>query len=264
MRFLRRIFGGGRDMSPPTGTEQPPVGVTEFTVRPGETIALPDGAAIRMPTAAELDARHASALRAWQTELARLGGVTPKPVTRGTLASVMRARGWERVIKNGETLFLRDDDRGTARIQLRLSTRAARADAAPEQQLGLTCSLTPHDFRAVYTALAGPDVRPILVGMISVHRTGFVLTRADLESAVTEAEAKLAAADIALHLDQAAGWDPARPGASGLVHLTALVLRRDRARLDRYAALGTAAGFAPFITPEMLARAATLARDRQD
>lgn len=196
----------------------------------------------------------------WQAELARLGGVAPKPVTRGDLTAALRARGWDRVIRGGESLFLRDDGRGAAQIWPALKTRLASEGQAPDQLLHLSCSLSPPDYLAVATAIAAPAAPPPLVGPIRVARQGFILTRADLDSAVTEAEVKLAAADIALHLDQAAGWAPSRPGSAGLVHLTALVLRGDRARLDRYAALGEQAGFVPFITPDMIARAATLAR----
>ena len=98
--------------------------------------------------------------------------------------------------------------------------------------------------------------------MVRVDRRGFYLTRVDLDSAVCEAEAKLAAADIGLHLEQAAGWLPSRPGASGLVHLAALVLLGDTKRLEFYAADAKSAGFAPFIAPEMISRAAGLAADR--
>lgn len=199
-------------------------------------------------------------LHGWHSQLARLGGVAPKPVTRGDLTSALRARGWDRVIEGGETVFLRTDDRGAAQIAATLKTRLATDTYAPDQRLRLFCMLSPPDYLAVATAIAAPHVPPPLVRQIAVERQGFVLSRADLDSAVVEAEAKLAAADIALHLDQAAGWAPSRPGAAGLVHLAALVLRRDRARLDAYAAAGHAAGFVPFITPDMLVRAAELAR----
>jgi hypothetical protein len=221
---------------------------------------LPGGATIRVPTHSELEKRRLEKLSAWQTELARLGGVAPKPITRGDLAAVLRGQGWDRIIKDGETVFLRDDDRGAGSISFQLKTFTGTDLNAPDQRLVMSCFLSPHDYLSAATVIAAPHDAPPLVHRIAVERQGFILTRADLDSAVTEAEAKLAAADIALHLDQAAGWAPSRPGSAGLVHLAALVLRGDRARLDHYAARGKVAGFVPFITPEMIARAAALAR----
>lgn len=262
MRLLRWLFGanadtGGRGMSPPARKEPP---LRPITMQSGETFTLPGGATIRVPTLPELEQRRLDRLQAWQAELAAMGGVAIKPVTRGNLATVLRARGWDRIIKDGETVFLRNDDRGAASISFQLKTLTGAALNAPDQRLVMSCFLSPPDYLAAATAIADPFDAPPLVHRIAVERQGFILTRADLDSAVTEAEAKLAAADIALHLDQAAGWDPSRPGSAGLVHLAALVLRGDRARLERYAELGPDAGFVPFITPEMIARAAALAR----
>jgi hypothetical protein len=231
-------------------------------VTPGETFCLPDGTRVRLPTEAELESHRLVALRDWQAQLASLGGVAPKPVTRGDLTAVLRARGWDRVIREGETVFLHSDDRGAAKIFPMIKTRLATDRYAPDQRLNLRCFLSPPDYLAVATAISTPHPPPPLIHRITVERQGFVLTRANLASAVTEAEAKLAAADIAMHLDQAAGWAPSRPGSAGLLHLAALVLRGDRAQLDRYAALGGDAGFVPFITPDMLLRAAALARGR--
>lgn len=265
MRLLRWLFGakgdaGGRGLTPPTRTEPALRGPTRINILPGETVTLPDGAVLRMPTHDELETRRLTKLRNWQAQVARLGGIVPKPVTRGNLAAVLRARGWNRIIKDGEGVFLRNDDRGEARIFAKLKTLNGGPTHAPYQELSLFCSLSPPDYLAAVTAIAAPHPALPLVSRITVERQGFILTRADLDSAVTEAEAKLAAADITMYLDQAAGWDPSRPGSAGLVHLAALVLRGDRARLDHYAALGVNAGFVPYITPEMIARAAALAR----
>ncbi|HAV08479.1 MAG TPA: hypothetical protein DEF12_06690 [Rhodobacteraceae bacterium] len=250
MRFLRRIFGGKRGRSLPA-----PVYSNETTIQLDEVT-------ITLPSREEMDRRLKMQFAAWQAELARLGGVAPKSITRGDLAAVLRARGWQRVIRDGATVFLRDDVRGRARIIPMLKTVSPTSTTAPDQRLELVCALWPQDYWAVITQIAGYDFPPPLVEMVRVDRRGFYLTRVDLDSAVCEAEAKLAAADIGLHLEQAAGWLPSRPGASGLVHLAALVLLGDTKRLEFYAADAKSAGFAPFIAPEMISRAAGLAADR--
>jgi hypothetical protein len=250
MRFLRRIFGGRRGRSLPA------------PVYSDDTTIPLDGVTITLPSREEMDRRLEMQFAAWQAELVRLGGVAPKPITRGDLAAVLRARGWQRVIRDGGTVFLRDNMRGRARIIPMLKTVGPTSTTAPDQRLGLVCALWPQDYWTVIMEIAGYDFPPPLVGMIQIDRRGFFLTRSDLDSAVCEAEAKLEAADIGLHLEQAAGWLPSRPGASGLVHLAALVLLGDTKRLEFYAAEPKSTGFAPYISPEMISRASRLARDR--
>ncbi len=257
MGVLRWLFGAGRDAGG-RGKPRPAL----VPPRISEPVLTRNLSTAPTPLPDDTKNIRLAALRDWQAELARLGGVAPKPVTRGDLTAVLRARGWDRIIQDGETLFLRNDDRGAASISFQLKTFPGTALNAPDQRLTMSCFLSPHDYLAVASALASPHEPPPLVHRITVKRQGFVLTRADLDSAASEAEAKLAGTDFAMYLDQAAGWAPSRPGSAGLVHLAALVLRGDQARLDQYAAQGAAAGFVPFITPDMLRRAAQLGRDR--
>ena len=76
MRFLRRIFGGKRGRSLPA-----PVYSNETTIQLDEVT-------ITLPSREEMDRRLKMQFAAWQAELARLGGVAPKSITRGDLAAV--------------------------------------------------------------------------------------------------------------------------------------------------------------------------------
>jgi hypothetical protein len=149
MRFLARIFGrGGR----------------------GATAPAP------LLSATETELRRQEAMARWQEEKRRLGGVSPRHITRRDVAMALRQAGWNREIREGEALHLRTS--GGSEWQVRISLRGNSETTVfpPTQLLELHGSL-------IAAGAEGTEVHlPI------VRAQGFYLTEQDISAAISEME----------------------------------------------------------------------------
>lgn len=150
MRFLARIFGrGGR----------------------GSTAPAP------LLPATETELRRQEAMARWQEEKRRLGGVSPRHITRRDVAMALRQAGWNREIREGEALHLRAFEGGEWQVRVSLRGNSETTVFPPTQVLELHGSL-------ISEGAEGTEIHlPI------VRAQGFYLTEQDISAAISELEA---------------------------------------------------------------------------
>ena len=150
MRFLAKIFGrGGR----------------------GSTAPAP------LLPATETELRRQEAMARWQEEKRRLGGISPRHVTRRDVAMALRQAGWSREIREGEALHLRAFEGSEWQVRISLRGNSETTVFPPTQVLELHGSLISEDAEGAELHL------PI------VRVQGFYLTEQDISAAISQMEA---------------------------------------------------------------------------
>ena len=149
MRFLARIFGrGGR----------------------GATAPAP------LLSATETELRRQEAMARWQEEKRRLGGVSPRHITRRDVAMALRQAGWNREIREGEALHLRTS--GGSEWQVRISLRGNSE----------TTVFPPTQLLEMHGSLIAAGAEGTEVHLPIVRAQGFYVIEQDISAAISEME----------------------------------------------------------------------------
>ena len=200
-------------------------------------------------------------LAAWDS--LKASGPLPKKVTRAQLEKMLTARGFRKKRVDPDVCFLKDMPDRVVFLLVRLKTFGHEGHYAPSQRLTLSANICTPEYAAAEAEVMGDPDRQLvtMAGTGELRFKEFILTAERAEDIFDEVQAKAIAIDPVALLAQFRGYDPSRPGADGLKHLCALALAGDVDTLHGYVRRRMAndpCGFVPFITAEMIARAAKI------
>lgn len=213
-------------------------------------------------TADRVDAKRKADLAAWAKLKSK--GPLPDKISRGGLEQTLKARGYTKHRGDPDSYFTKSLSDRTIMLWLSLKTFGEGGLYAPRQRLLVTISPSTPAFSAIEAEIMD-DPTPHFASIVSLGQRkfdDFVLTQPRVAEIIDIIETEVLDLDFTAALAQLRATDPARPGNAGLKHLTALALAGDIDTLDGYVRRrmdGDPCGFVPFITDEMIARAAKIA-----
>lgn len=212
-------------------------------------------------TARRVEQQRLDDLAAW--ERLKAGGPLPEKVTRAELDKMLATRGFRKKRVDPDFCFLKETPDRTILLWVRLKTFGQGGHYAPSQRLTVSANICTPEYAAVEAEVMGdPDLQIVtMAGTGELRFKEFILTTERAEEIFDEVQAKAMALDPAALLSQFRDYDTARPGASGLRHLCALALAGDVDTLDGYVRRrmdNDPCGFVPYITDDMIARAAKI------
>ncbi len=211
--------------------------------------------------ASRVEQQRLDDLAAWQRLKAK--GPLPEKVTRRALEKMLSARGYRKKRIDPDVCFLKETSDRSVLLWVRLKTFGQEGHYAPSQRLTVSASVCTAEYAAAEAEVMGEPPSHI----ITIASTGelrfkeFILTAERAQEIFDDVQAKAMAIDLDAVFAQFRDYDPARPGAGGLRHLCALALAGDVDTLDGYVRRrmdNDPCGFVPFITDDMIARAAKI------
>lgn len=212
-------------------------------------------------TARRVESKRVADLAEWTKRKAK--GTLGEKVTRGDVETILARQGFKKRRQNGESLFMkRTDDRDIA-LFIGLKTFGEGGMFAPSQQLLVSAGMATHEYAAIEREImaSGQTHFVTMAGIEQRKLRDFVLTKAKVSADLAEVEADVLAIDPDEALARFRDFETSRPGSAGVRHIAALALAGDIDTLDGYVRRrmsGDPCGFVPFITDEMIARAAKI------
>ena len=235
--WLKRLFGGGGEDTDAVKLDPPDVMEDRM-----EQTRLAD-------------------LAAWQA--LKAAGPLPKKITRPQIETVLRERGFVKKPNEGESYFRKDLPDRYFILRIQLKSLSGTEDYAPSQRLLVSPNFCTHDYSVIETEVLG-DLAIDPATMVNLGQRRFkevILTSKRVEDILTEVEEALLKINPSDVLEEFCAYPPSRPGSGGIRHLCGLVCLDHVDRLDGYLeqrVRGNDCGFMPYITDDMIARAAQI------
>lgn len=184
-------------------------------------------------------------------------------VTRQDVEHVLKSQGFKKKRGDRESIFVKRLSDRSYTIWFRLKTFGESETYAPSQQLLVSASLATHIYSEVEAEITDqPTPHGATMGGLDQRKfVDFVLTQDAVTRVLAGIEADLDKLDPVEFLAKFRTYGPERAGSAGLRYLAALAIAGDIDTLGGYVRRrmdGDPCGFVPFISDDMISRAAKI------
>ena len=215
----------------------------------------------REQTHARVAKKRTADLAAW-SKIKANGGLGDQ-VTRRDVESILIGLGFRKRRGDGESLFVKELEDRFYTIWIRLKTFGESEVYAPSQHLYVSASLATHVYRDVEAEIMGgsASMNATMGGLDQRKFVDYVLTKEAVTLAFESIQADLDAIDPDNILAKFRTYGTERAGSAGPRFLAALAIAGDIDTLDGFVRRrmdGDSCGFMPFITDDMILRAARI------